>query len=236
MVGRLGTVLYWIGCIIAGLTASIAGLLFMSEGYARKDGPIVTGFILVIAFVIWLAGYALRYILSGPKELTAPVGEQGKSWEETYATRIHMALPEADRLGEMTPEKLRIPSAALNRFYEKALLMREAICFVAFSSVAAPETKLPPVLMAYARLVARRLNARGMLADPDAFADASLSDVNRLFTEPYAWAQDWLAEFRNDPNDTYMVALFAEHCQKLFHAYRETIQDTYHDVAGLHAQ
>jgi len=227
MVARLGTVLYWIGCITAGLTASVAALLYMSEGYTRKDGPMVTGFILVIAFIIWLAGYALRYVLSGPKASTGVTGDPGRSWEETYATRIHMALPESDQLGEMTPEKLRIPSAALNRFYERALLMREAICFVAFPLVASPETKLPPVLMAYARLVAQRLNARGLPADPDAFADASLSDVKSLFTEPYAWAQNWLAEFRNDPNDTYMVALFADHSQKLFHAYRQAIQETY---------
>jgi hypothetical protein len=143
-----------------------------------------------------------------------------------------MALPEADGLGELTPEKLRIPLAALNRYQDKALLMREAICFVAFSSVAHPETKLPPVLMAYARLVVRRLNARGTPADPEAFADASLSDVQRLFAEPYAWAQDWLAEFRNDPKDTYMVALFADHCQKLFHAYKQSIEETYLKTQG----
>jgi hypothetical protein len=225
MVGRLGTVLYWIGCIIAVLTAAFGISIYLCEGFGRKDGPAVTGFILLTAFVIWLAGYALRYILSGPK--AAPANGPGKSWEETYATRIHLALPEADGLGDMTAEKLRIPAAALIRYSEKSLLMREAICFVALSSVANPDTKLPPVLMAYAKLVARKLNQRGVLADPDAFADASLSDVHRLFAEPYAWAQGWLAEFRNNPNDTYMVALFADHCQKLFQAYQQAISETY---------
>jgi hypothetical protein len=227
MMGRLGTVLYWLGSIVAALTAALAALLYFSEGYARKDGPVVSGFILVIAFIIWLVGYALRYILSGPPVPRSPTAERGKSWEETYAARIHMALPAADELGEMTPEKLRIPPAALSRFNDKGLLMREAICFVAFSSVANPETKLPPVLMAYARLVAQRLNERGVPADPDAFADASLSDVRGLFAQPYAWAQNWLAEFRNDPNETYMVAIFGDHCQKLFHAYRQSIEETY---------
>jgi hypothetical protein len=136
-------------------------------------------------------------------------------------------LSEADGLGDVTAEKLRIPAAALVRYAEKSLLMREAICFVALSSVANPETKLPPVLMAYAKLVARRLNQRGVLGDPDAFADASLGDVHRLLAEPYQWAQSWLAEFRNDPNDTYMVALFADHCQKLFQAYQQAISETY---------
>lgn len=225
MVGRLGTVLYGIGCIMAGLTAAIAAILYFSEGYGRKDGPAVTGFILIVAFVIWLIGYALRYILSGPKAATAT--GRSKSWEDTYAARIHEALPKSDHLGEITPEKLRIPTAALKRYFDKALLTREAICFVAFSSVANPETKLPPVLMAYANLVADRLNESGMLADPAAFADASLSDVKNLFADPFTWAQTWLAEFRNDPNDTFMVVRFADHCQKLFHAYRQSIEETY---------
>jgi hypothetical protein len=223
MVARLGTVLYWIGCIGAALTAAIAALIYVSEGYGRQDGPFVTAAILVIAFVIWLAGFGLRYILSGPKQPSEPAA----SWEETYARRIHTALPEADALGEITPEKLRVPPAAIQRYREKSLLTREALCFVAFSSVANAETKLPPVLLAYARLVARRLNALGKLADPDAFADASFSDVHRLFEDPYVWAQSWLAEFRNNPDDTHMVYLFADHCQKLFNAYRQTIQETY---------
>jgi hypothetical protein len=66
MAGRLGKVLYWLGCIIAGLTAFIGILIYTYEGYGRKDGLIVTGFVLVIAFAIWLIGLALRYILSGP--------------------------------------------------------------------------------------------------------------------------------------------------------------------------
>ena len=224
MLERLGSVLHWIGCILAGLTAVFALLIFVSEGYGRKDGLMVSGAILIVAFVIWLAGYALRYILAGPSQSGRTAG---KSWEETYAERIHAALPEADGLGDMTAERLRIPPAGLFRFNDKSLLMRESLCFVALSSVAKPETKLPPVLMAYARLVARRLNARGMLADPDAFADASLSDIKRLFDSPYAWAQNWLSEFRADPNDEHMVALFADHCQKLFQAYRQSIEQTY---------
>jgi hypothetical protein len=59
MLRRLGTVLYWLGCIIAGLTAAFGVYVFIVEGYGRKDGPMVTGVILLIAFVIWLAGFAL---------------------------------------------------------------------------------------------------------------------------------------------------------------------------------
>jgi hypothetical protein len=227
MAARLGTVLYWIGCIIAGLTASMAVVIFLSEGLARKDGPAVTVAILVVAFAIWLAGYGLRYILSGPGQPVIPGTAPAKAWEETYAERLHMALPVSDHLGDMTAEKLRIPPAAMNRYFEKSLVTRESLCFVALSSVANPETKLPPVLMAFAKLVARRLTARGLPADADAFADASLSDADTLCKHPYEWAQSWLAEFRNDPHDSYMVALFANHCQKLLQAYQHAIRDTY---------
>jgi hypothetical protein len=77
MVGRLGTVLYWIGCIIAFLTGGFALYVYAIEGHSRSDGYAVTGGILVVAFVIWLIGYALRYILSGPK--AAPANAPGKS-------------------------------------------------------------------------------------------------------------------------------------------------------------
>jgi hypothetical protein len=32
--------------------------------------------------------------------------------------------------------------------------------------------------------------------------------------------------FRNDPNDNYTVAIFADRCQRLFHAYKHGIEDT----------
>jgi len=68
MVARLGTVLYWIGCITAGLTASVAALLYMSEGYTRKDGPKVTGFIL---------GHRLYYLARRVRTAVCPVRPQG---------------------------------------------------------------------------------------------------------------------------------------------------------------
>jgi hypothetical protein len=131
MAGRLGKVLYWLGCIIAGLTALIGILIYASEGYGRKDGPVVTGFVLVVAFAIWLIGVALRYVLSGPSKPSAhpETALNAPSWE-TYAQRIYTALPAADSLGDMTPEKLRIPPAAMQRYFEKALLQRETTCFV----------------------------------------------------------------------------------------------------------
>jgi hypothetical protein len=185
---------------------------------------LVTGIILVIAFhLACQLRAAVHSRCSNPNSEEDPL----TTWAETYAERIHATLPAADILGDITPEKLRIPRGALFRFNDKSLLTREAICFVALSLVAKPHTKLPPVLMAYTRLVTRRRNARGTLADSDAFAEASLNDMKNLFDDPFTWGQNWLAEFRTDPNDDYMVFLFAEHCRKLFQAYGQSIEETY---------
>ena len=35
--------------------------------------------------------------------------------------------------------------------------------------------------------------------------------VGRLMAEPLGWAQQWLAEFRAEPEDQFTVALFANH-------------------------
>jgi hypothetical protein len=126
----------------------------------------------------------------------------------------------------MTPVKLRIPPAAVQRYLEKTLLQRETMCFVALMSCARPHTSLQRVMMAYGRLLIRELAARGIPADIDALADVSLTDVDRLLKEPFAWAQNWLAEFRNDPDDFYMVAIFADHCQRQFNAYKAAILET----------
>jgi hypothetical protein len=70
------------------------------------------------------------------------------------------------------------------------------------------------------------MEARGISVDIDAFAEASTQDVGEMFAEPFGWSQSWLAEFRNDPNENYMVVMFADHCQRLFNAYKRGIEDT----------
>jgi hypothetical protein len=64
MAERLGKVLYWLSCVIAGLTVLIGILIYASEGYARKDGLIVTGLVLAVAIAIWLIGPAFRDVRS----------------------------------------------------------------------------------------------------------------------------------------------------------------------------
>jgi hypothetical protein len=53
-----------------------------------------------------------------------------------------------------------------------------------------------------------------------------LDDVEVMIADPYKWAQRWLSEFRDDPNDTFMVAIFADHCMRLFGAYTGAIEKT----------
>jgi len=236
MLQRLGKVLYWLACIAAGLTILFAGFLYSIEGYAKKDGLALTIAFFVIAFVIWLVGFGIRYVLSGPSDAstkswvnpnpTRSVTDSSTAWEDTYAERIYEGLVASDDLGDMTPERLRIPTAAMPRYFEKALSQRERMCFVALMSSAGSETNLPPVMGAFSKLLSRKLTARGLQIDIDELAEASTQDVGSLLKNPFYWAQDWLAEFRNDPKDNYMVAMFADHCQRQFNAYKRAIGET----------
>jgi hypothetical protein len=148
------------------------------------------------------------------------------SWEETYAQNIYKAFVIDDDLGDMTPARLRIPAAAMQRYFDKATLQREAMCFVALMSSAGPETNLRPVMMAFSRLLSKNIAARGIDVDIDQFAEASTQDVEEMFAEPFEWGQGWLAEFRNDPKDNYMVVMFADHCQRQFNAFKHGIEET----------
>jgi hypothetical protein len=148
------------------------------------------------------------------------------SWEDAYAERIYEALAASDHLGEMTPERLRVPTAAVQRYFEKTLLQRELMCFVALMSSAGPDTNLRPVMVAFSKLLSRKLSARGLQVDIDQLAEESVQDVEELFQHPFAWSQNWLAEFRNDPEDNYMVVMFADHCQRQFNALKHAIEET----------
>lgn len=61
MVARLGIVLYWAGCFVAGVIAIIYGYVFVTEG---GDAPLVV-FAVFLALVSWLLGRAARYVLAG---------------------------------------------------------------------------------------------------------------------------------------------------------------------------
>jgi hypothetical protein len=64
MAGRIGNVLYWFGCIVAGLIAVAGMAVYLAEGHSRSDGIGVTVGFFIAAFIAWLIGRALLYVLS----------------------------------------------------------------------------------------------------------------------------------------------------------------------------
>jgi hypothetical protein len=100
------------------------------------------------------------------------------------------------------------------------------LCFVALASAAHPGTELESVMMAYSEIVLNETAGRGLQLSRDQLANAAMNDVEKMFAKPDVWAQGWLTEFRNDPNDTFMASLFVEHCHKLFYGYKHGIENT----------
>jgi len=64
MAARIGNVIYWLGCIIAGLTVMAGVAVYIVEGHSRSDGVVVTAGFFITAFVFWLVGRAMRYVLA----------------------------------------------------------------------------------------------------------------------------------------------------------------------------
>jgi hypothetical protein len=63
VLARLGDLLYWLGCILAGVVV-VWGAIFCFRGGSTDDVyllPVAA----VAAFAIWVIGMAFRYILSG---------------------------------------------------------------------------------------------------------------------------------------------------------------------------
>ena len=69
IVYRLGWVLYWAFCIMAGLAALLAGTgIIASIAGAMEQDEAAISFWLglgVFAFMVWLMGRAIRYVLAG---------------------------------------------------------------------------------------------------------------------------------------------------------------------------
>jgi hypothetical protein len=64
MAGRIGNVLYWLGCALAALTIAAGVALYVGEGHTRSDGVgVLIGFVLIAA-VVWAVGRALLYVLA----------------------------------------------------------------------------------------------------------------------------------------------------------------------------
>jgi uncharacterized membrane protein len=64
MLARLGNVLYWLSCIVAGLIIAVYAYVTYMEPY-HPDQFGMGIFVVAIAFAVWLVGRACRYILAG---------------------------------------------------------------------------------------------------------------------------------------------------------------------------
>lgn len=149
-------------------------------------------------------------------------------WEVQYARNIYDGLVAHNEFGDVTALSLKIPTALHHAYQNKILMQREMLCFAAIMSVASPGTGLPPVMLAFCDIVLGKMAERGLQLSKDQLADTSLQDAELLLTDPGRWAKDWLSEFRSNPDDNHMVVMFAYHCTKLFHAYKNGIAETEH--------
>jgi hypothetical protein len=153
-------------------------------------------------------------------------GEEKGACAETYAQRLYDGLPAKNDLGDITASRLRIPTALHQKYQHKIIVQRELICFAALISVATPQSKLQPVVEAFGNLLFSKARRRGVQGTRDQLAEYALKDVKAMFKDPFAWGQRWLADFRSDPKDNHMVVLFADHCCRLFQAYKHSIEST----------
>jgi hypothetical protein len=146
-----------------------------------------------------------------------------KSWEVVYAENLYDGLVATDDL-DMTPEKLRAPMAAYAQYREKALVQREAMCFTALMLAAGQDSGLASVLREFGRLLVEKLASRGVNVNVERVVEITTQEVHDMTAQPFSWAKGWLAEFRNDPNADYMVALFADHSLKQYRAFQYAIE------------
>jgi hypothetical protein len=148
-----------------------------------------------------------------------------KSEDTVYAERIYQALVERE-LGDMTPEKLRLPDNVHQRYQEKALLWREAWVLVGIATMA-HDSQLRRVMLELSRIIQAKRARRGVRdANPDQVMYDAIDSAEDLFTDPFKWAQRWLMEFRHDADDNFMVVLFADHWQRQLNAVKHALAST----------
>jgi hypothetical protein len=64
MAARIGNVLYWIACLLAGCMLALCVYVFFDIEPKDRSAVMFAPFI-ICAVLFWLAGKALRYIFSG---------------------------------------------------------------------------------------------------------------------------------------------------------------------------
>lgn len=137
-----------------------------------------------------------------------------------YAERIYEALAERE-LGDMTPEKLRLPVERSQGYRQKTLLYREGSSICALLEIANKDPKLLPVLREYVDFLEAKRVGRGLQAGREQLVRAAVEDLCNLFTDPIKWARRWLTEFRDDPDE---IVLFADHWRRQYRAVKGALE------------
>ena len=143
-----------------------------------------------------------------------------RKYETAYAERIYEALAERE-LGDMTPEKLRLPLEKIQRYRQKALLYREGSSICALLEMANKDPKLLPVLREYVDFLEAKRVGRGLQAGREQLVRAAVEDLCNLFTDPIKWARRWLTEFREDPDG---IVLFADHWRRQYQGVKSALE------------
>src|SRR5262245_37041857 len=87
---------------------------------------------------------------------------------------VYNALVAHNDLGDMTPLKLRLPTATHRTYHDKILLQRELFCFVALVEVAKPGTSIQQIMLAFGDLLVGKISARGLQINRDQLAGHAL--------------------------------------------------------------
>lgn len=142
----------------------VGGLWLLSELFFAVTAAPVTSPMKIVKMSV-LAGALLTtlgaYLLWS--DFIAPllgISSDEPSWERQYAENIYGGLVGGEKLGDITPERLRIPLASYRQYEEKDLLLRELMVFVALMVAANKDTVPELVLRQFGHLLVSKL-ARG---------------------------------------------------------------------------
>jgi len=148
-----------------------------------------------------------------------------KTDETVYAERIYDALVVRE-LGDMTAEKLQLPSSTHQRYREKTLYYKEAWALAALATLASGG-QLRRVMAELEYLVQSKRSHRGVIdASPEQAMYAAFDSIEDLFDDRCKWGKRWLKEFRHDEDENFMLVPFADHWQRQFNALKSAIETT----------
>lgn len=171
-------------------------------------------------------GFGVIRSFQHPKAGVSHMGWSGQRsiGHEDFAKGLYNAFVVLGDFDHVTADTFHIPECFRDRYAVKSLKEREVMCFAALMWSAETQPGLTKVANAFFAIVAARMAERGERRADNAkvYADSATSAARGLFIEPISWAEAWLSDFRDQPdnNDAF---LFADHWQCQFEGYVHAI-------------